>query len=671
MSIEKNKVKEAFIRANLQMQAGCGNCFCLNPFCKAGLKAPLTPTEISIKLLELCKTAQGHDLSQSKEFVFCEPGSKVYLKVPENLEYAEVLSMFGNPVSLGSSFRIDFRIDWDSVQQLYRKIEEFCNKKLLTGDWIADCLSTWAVSSYTLLFFPHAFMILLASPGIVNLKYVSIVSCLLSSHNLFSVFSQCADLYDGNMMKLVVNKVKRVVAGLFRENAEDVEFSCFANKLDLLQALYLSNERFPRLSFQEFYVESINTEVNLKVDFKYWYSQINKNQPNAKKNAFFWYPWAFDIGSKAIMLGQEIKELMLAELHNAWIEADLEIFTILEVNRNNLLEDTLLQLNSGLNLKKPLKIHFVGEEGVDEGGVKKEFFQLLVKEIFDPGFGMFCYYEEQRRVWFNPDTFESGANFEIVGKIVALAVYNSTILDIHLPMVAYKKLLGHPVNISDLEEFNPSLVKGLKSLQNFEGDIEQVFCLNFSIETSFLGQISKHDLIPGGSLIPVTQENLEQYIALYTDWWLNKGIEKSFEGFKRGFLSVCNGRVLASFKASELELIICGEPVLDFYALEKATKYEGFSKESVTIQYFWQIIHSFSKQQQKRFLSFVSGSDRAPIGGLGKMQMTITRTGADTNRLMTAHTCFNYLILPEYTDKGKMMEMMLMAIENASGFGLR
>lgn len=36
------------------------------------------------------------------------------------------------------------------------------------------------------------------------------------------------------------------------------------------------------------------------------------------------------------------------------------------------------------DLKKPLKVQFVGEEGVDEGGVSKEFFQLIIKEILDP-----------------------------------------------------------------------------------------------------------------------------------------------------------------------------------------------------------------------------------------------------------------------------------------------
>ena len=36
------------------------------------------------------------------------------------------------------------------------------------------------------------------------------------------------------------------------------------------------------------------------------------------------------------------------------------------------MHDTLLQIqNAGLNVRKPLKVQFFGEEGVDEGGVQK------------------------------------------------------------------------------------------------------------------------------------------------------------------------------------------------------------------------------------------------------------------------------------------------------------
>lgn len=48
---------------------------------------------------------------------------------------------------------------------------------------------------------------------------------------------------------------------------------------------------------------------------------------------------------------------------------------MMEVRREHILEDTLNKIvNPGLNLKKPLRVHFVGEPGIDEGGLRKEFF---------------------------------------------------------------------------------------------------------------------------------------------------------------------------------------------------------------------------------------------------------------------------------------------------------
>ena len=44
---------------------------------------------------------------------------------------------------------------------------------------------------------------------------------------------------------------------------------------------------------------------------------------------------------------------------------------------------------SSHDLKKQLRVQFIGEEGIDEGGVQKEFFQLCIKELFDPMYGTY------------------------------------------------------------------------------------------------------------------------------------------------------------------------------------------------------------------------------------------------------------------------------------------
>lgn len=88
---------------------------------------------------------------------------------------------------------------------------------------------------------------------------------------------------------------------------------------------------------------------------------------------------------------------------------------------------------------------------MDAGGVQKEFFQLIVREIFNPDFGMFVMDKDTRSYWFSPlsqvrvllclcagrvsDVTKEFREFELIGTILGLAIYNGVILDVHFPHV--------------------------------------------------------------------------------------------------------------------------------------------------------------------------------------------------------------------------------------------
>lgn len=96
-------------------------------------------------------------------------------------------------------------------------------------------------------------------------------------------------------------------------------------------------------------------------------------------------------------------------------------------------------------------------------------------------------------------------------------------------------------------------------------------------------------------------------------------------------------------------MIVCGEQDLDFGQLRRNAHYEGFAEDTDYIEGFWNVLLQFDSSEKKRFLSFVTGSDLAPVGGLQELQLVIQRNGGEpTERLPTAHTCFNLLLLPEY-----------------------
>jgi len=365
--------------------------------------------------------------------------------------------------------------------------------------------------------------------------------------------------------------------------------------------------------------------------------------------------------SKADELGDAVKSAMCP-------------FLVLEVHRDNLIEDTLNQIYlKEFDLKKPLKIKYVGggEQGLDMGGLQKEFFHMIVEAVFDPGYGMFTYIEESRCVWFNSSSLESEQEFELVGILLGLAIYNGIILDVHFPLVIYKKLQGEMLGLQDLMNIQPSLAKSLQQLLDFEGDVEDTFCYTFQVSSSEFGNLQSVELLPNGEDISVTNFNREQFVSLYVNHLLVKSVERQFQAFSRGFHKVCGGQVLTLFRPDELELLICGCPVIDFYELEVAATYdEGYSHTHPTITMLWRVVNEMTVEQKKAFLMFVTGSDRVPLKGLVHLTFIVQRHGEDSDRLPTALTCFNRLLLPEYSNREKLKERLIVAIENCKGFGL-
>eukprot|EP00930_Biecheleria_cincta_P022882 TRINITY_DN16619_c0_g3_i1.p1 TRINITY_DN16619_c0_g3~~TRINITY_DN16619_c0_g3_i1.p1 ORF type:complete len:784 (+),score=151.60 TRINITY_DN16619_c0_g3_i1:51-2354(+) len=358
---------------------------------------------------------------------------------------------------------------------------------------------------------------------------------------------------------------------------------------------------------------------------------------------------------------------------------------VLKVRRSELIPDTLQQLGMhqlGINgsdeLKKPLKVVFDGEEGVDEGGLRKEFFQLLTEELYNEDFGMFERIDESRNLWFNKNSFEVDLQFELFGTLLGLAIYNQAILDVKFPMAVYKKLMLGPsadLGITDLMDFQPSLAQGLIALLEHEdaGTFQDTFGpLQFVIEYECFGAAVEVELKDNGKDEMVTFENRDDYVRRYCDAVFNKLVERQFGAFKSGFDKIVSDTMFRQlFRWDELELLICGSMDLDLKALEGAAKYQdGFTSTSQAVRWFWEVVHDLNQDDQKRLLQFCTGCDRAPVGGLGRLSLVISRAGPDTDGLPTVHTCFNHLLLPEYATKEKLEQRLCLAIQHCTGFGL-
>ena len=161
----------------------------------------------------------------------------------------------------------------------------------------------------------------------------------------------------------------------------------------------------------------------------------------------------------------------------------------MEVRRSHAIRDTLIQLDekSTHELRKQLRVTFLGEEGIDEGGVQKEFFQVIVKEMLEEKYGMFETQPDSRLAWFSrsgaPDA-EILKEYNLIGRLFGLAIYNGVILDVNFPRAMYKKMLAYAPDMSDLHQIDPQLARGLEQLLEFRGNVSDVFQRTFQIDFS-------------------------------------------------------------------------------------------------------------------------------------------------------------------------------------------
>ncbi|XP_036971308.1 ubiquitin-protein ligase E3A [Acanthopagrus latus] len=433
----------------------------------------------------------------------------------------------------------------------------------------------------------------------------------------------------------------------------------------------------PLIPFEDFINESLNEVVEMDKDFTFF--KVNAET----KFSFQTCPFILNVVTKnqGLYYDNRIRmysERRLTALYSMVQGQQPNPYLKLKVRRDHIIDDALVRLEmismeNPSDLKKQLFVEFEGEQGVDEGGVSKEFFQLVLEEIFNPDIGMFTYDDDTKLFWFNSSSLENEAQYTLVGLVLGLAIYNNCILDVHFPMVVYRKLMGKKGTYLDLSDSHPALFQSLKELLEYTGNVETDMMLTFQIShTDLFGSPVLHDLKEDGEEIPVTKESRQEFVDLYTDYILNTSVERQFKAFKKGFQMVTKESPLKYlFRPEEVEMLICGSRKLDFEALEKTTDYDGgYSKDSQIIKDFWETIHSFGEEQKRLFLQFTTGTDRAPVGGLGKLKMIIAKNGSDTDRLPTSHTCFNALLLPEYSSKEKLKERLLKAITYAKGFGM-
>ncbi|TMS09152.1 NEDD4-like E3 ubiquitin-protein ligase WWP1 [Larimichthys crocea] len=315
------------------------------------------------------------------------------------------------------------------------------------------------------------------------------------------------------------------------------------------------------------------------------------------------------------------------------------------VSRQTLFEDSFQQIMAlkPYDLRRRLYVIFRGEEGLDYGGLAREWFFLLSHEVLNP---MYCLFEYAGKSNYclqinpasaiNPDHL---SYFCFIGRFIAMALFHGKFIDTGFSLPFYKRMLNKKLILKDLESIDPEFYNSLIWIR--DNNIEECGLeMYFSVDMEILGKITSHDLKPDGANVLVTEENKEEYISLMAEWRFSRGVEGQTKAFLDGFNEVVPLQWLQYFDEKELELV----------------------KE-------------VDNEVRLRLMQFVTGTCRLPLGGFaelmgsnGPQKFCIEKVGKDT-WLPRSHTCFNRLDLPPYKSFEQLKEKLLFAIEETEGFG--
>lgn len=350
----------------------------------------------------------------------------------------------------------------------------------------------------------------------------------------------------------------------------------------------------------------------------------------------------------------------------------------LHIRRKNVFEDAYhqLRLRNADEMRGRLHITFRNEEGVDAGGLSREFFGILAKEMFNPNYALFtstedgCTFQPNANSNINPDHL---SYFRFVGRIVGKAVADGFLLDAHFTRSLYKHMLGLKPTHHDMEAIDPDYYRNLKTILEYK--LEDIgLDLTFSIEDHSFGRNQVIDLIENGRNNVVTEERKAEYVSLVCQHRMTTAINSQIKSYLDGFYELVSPELIAIFNPRELELLISGLPDIDVHDLKKNTDYVGWKATDKEIEWFWSVMFSLSRNEKAAFLQFVTGSSKVPLAGFKELQgmrgvqkFSIHKTGGSSGALMSSHTCFNSLDLPGYKSEDELREKLLYAINEGGG----
>lgn len=358
------------------------------------------------------------------------------------------------------------------------------------------------------------------------------------------------------------------------------------------------------------------------------------------------------------------------------VPAEVE-FLKLSVHRDYVLEESIEHLGciEEKYIRSVLRINFLEENGVDAGGLQREWFMMLNDLLLDPTAGLFkCTNQEDQAFYLNPNSRQDNGEDHLIyyyatGRLIGRALLEGTVLNFHLCAPLLKLILGVPVTFDDLESFDPELFKSMSWL--LENDGVEALQLDFSVTEKRGDTPVVVDLIPGGRDVAVTDANKLQYVQSRVEYHLLTSVSCQLYVFLRGIYEVIPQELLMVFDAEELEYMLCGSPEIDVRDWEEHSVTSPTILHTPTLVWFWEIVREMPNAYRRRLLQFATGCSRVPLVGFkgltsydGRVcQFSLKGMPKAAHPCVRSYACFNRLDLPLGTTREQLKDMLYATLD--------
>ncbi|XP_035182202.1 probable E3 ubiquitin-protein ligase HERC3 [Oxyura jamaicensis] len=587
-------------------------------------------------------------------------------------------------------------VDMREVQCFYKKISHKTLLYLEVQNGIEDLLPSLSSSPIS----PENFRVYLILPFLLqgdddssyrSLRLLAKAILRLQEKDrkaLECLWSNLDTLFFKNLVliyqKLSQNTLSQLVRkyGVFQIDVFEREITIrLRDPLQILHILYQVNTRAGfRLQENNFYVPEVKTIIKYlcNMEQEVIFQRVLFLRVTFQKATFqrtlgmlTKYPCIFDKHDKILVHYLECDSLYTCNnsVSPDWICEKPFIF---QVRRERLLHDIRHRLITAENdeFRRNLKVLFVGEAGQDDGGLSQEFFVTAARAFSDPRSGAFRHFPS-RLVWFPSQVPSHDDTFVLIGTLFGMALYNKCHAPFPFPIALFKKMLNITPTLEDLRELMPAVARNLQNILNEESEDElESHQLTF-VHLEEGGSVV--ELKENGANIPVTKHNRKEFVDLYVNYILNESIRKPFEDFMQGFLRGCPAQSWKMFLPVELQVVLLGHATYNWSLLKKNVMYRHYQESHQTIKNFWTVFFKLPEEKKKKFLAFLSGSDRIPAYGLEYFRFAIEDPGWKDPDIFfpVANTCSHILVLPRYSSKEILEEKFLYAIEHDEGFDLK